>query len=83
MDDLPGVLGKIRPGEEVLLDNSDYIAIQFYYRHQVPADPNFHVWDQFRDENGDPVTPQRVNFLGSAMTGTGTVQDGNIQGTSM
>ena len=80
MDDLPGVLGKIMPGDEVLLDYSDYIAIQSYYRHQVPADPNYHAWDQFRDGQGKPVLPQRQNFLGSVMTGTGTVQDGNIQG---
>lgn len=80
MEDLPGVLSKIRPGDEVLLDNSDYIAIQSYYRHQVPEDPNFHAWDQFRDADGSPVLPQRRNFLGSSMTGTGTVQDGNIQG---
>ena len=29
------------------MDNSDYIAIQSYYRHQVPADLSFHAWDQF------------------------------------
>lgn len=80
MDDLPGVLSKVKPGDQVFLDNSDYIAIQSYYRHQVPEDLSFHAWDQFRDENGKPVLPQRRNVMGYGMTGTGTVQDGNIQG---
>ncbi len=79
MDDLPGVLSLVKPGDVVTLDNSDYIAIQHYYRHQVPADTTFHAWDQFRNEDGTPKTPQR-NFMGYGFTGTGTVQDGNLQG---
>ena len=73
------ILGSIAGGDEVYLDNSDYIAIQSYYRHQVPKDLTFHAWDQFRDENGDPTLPQRANVMGYGFTGTGTVQDGNIQ----
>ncbi|HJA66925.1 MAG TPA: hypothetical protein H9955_11550 [Candidatus Mediterraneibacter cottocaccae] len=80
MEDLPGVLSKVKPGDQVFLDNSNYIAIQSYYRHQVPADLSFHAWDQFRDENGKPTLPQRKQVLGYDMSGTGTVQDGNIQG---
>lgn len=80
MDDLPGVLSKVKPGDKVFLDNSDYIAIQSYYRHQVPEDLSFRAWDQFRDENGKPTLPQCSNVMGYHMTGTGTVQDGNIQG---
>jgi len=80
MDDIAGVLSKVQPGDEILLDNSDYIAVQSYYRHQVPADLSFHAWDQFRDEDGKPTIPQRSRILGTNMTGTGTVQDGEIQG---
>lgn len=80
MDDLPGMLSKVKAGDKVFLDNSDYIAIQSYYRHQIPEDLSFHAWDQFRDENGNPTLPQRKNVMGYRMTGTGTVQDGNIQG---
>ena len=80
LDDIPGVLGKVKPGDELTLDNSDYIAIQSYYRHQVPADLSFHAWDQFRKEDGSPALPQRQNVMGYAFTGTGTVQDGNAQG---
>ena len=83
MDDLAGVMGLIRPGDEISLDNSDYIAIQSYYRHQVPADLSFHAWDQFRKEDGTPALPQRSFVMGYGFTGTGTVQDGEIQGKTI
>lgn len=80
MDDLPGVLSKVKPGDQLKLDNSDYIAVQSYYRHQVPEDRSFHAWDQFRKADGSPALPQRRNVMGYSMSGTGTVQDGDIQG---
>jgi len=80
MDDLAGVLGKVKPGDEILLDNSDYIAIQYYYRHQVPKDTAFHAWDQFRNPDGTASLPQRPFEMGYGFTGTGTVQDGCSQG---
>lgn len=79
MFDLNEALSKVKPGDVLTLDNSDYIAIQHYYRHQVP-DVSFHAWDQFRNSDGNPALPQRMNVLGFAMNGTGTVQDGDIQG---
>ncbi len=69
----------LTPGDEVLLDNSDFVSVQSYYRHQVPDDLSFHAWDQFRNPDGTPKTPQRP-FMGYGFTGTGTVQDGEIQG---
>ena len=83
LDNAEGVLSKIQPGDKVSLDNSDYIAIQYYYRHQVPQDLSFRAWDQFRDENGNPTIPQRAFVMGYGFTGTGTVQDGNIQGKTI
>jgi len=80
MDDVEGVLKLVKPGDILTLDNSDYIAVQSYYRHQVPPDASFHAWDQFRDENGEPRIPQRENIMGPAFCGTGTVQEGTIQG---
>ena len=80
MDDLDGVLSLVKPGDELTLDNSDYIAVQSYYRHQVPADLSFHAWDQFRNQDGTPALPQRASVMGYTFTGTGTVQDGEIQG---
>ena len=79
MANLDETLDRIRPGDEILLDNSDYIAIQSYYRHQVPADLSFHAWDQFRNADGTPKTPQRPPFP-VPFTGTGVYQDGDIQG---
>lgn len=83
MDDLPGVLSLVSPGDIVTLDNSDYIAVQSYYRHQTPADTSFKAWDQFRNADGTPKLPVRPNVLGYGMTGTGTVQDGDIQGKTI
>lgn len=80
LTDLKEALERIAPGDQVFLDNSDYVAVQSYYRHQVPQDRNFHAWDQFRDKNGNPTLPQRKEVLGYEYCGTGTVQDGKIQG---
>lgn len=80
MDDMEAVLASVRPGDILTLDNSDYIAVQSYYRHQVPPDPAFHAWDQFRGADGTPVIPQRENIMGPGFCGTGTVQEGTIQG---
>ncbi len=82
MDDLTQVLNAIQPGDEVSLDNSDYIAIQTYHRHQVPADPSFTAWDQYKDDKGRPIYPQRPNVISYGFTygGCGSVQDGQLQG---
>ena len=77
--DIGETLVKVQPGDEIRLDNSDYIAVQSYYRHQVPADPSFHAWDQFRNADGTPSTPQRPPFP-IPFTGVGVRQDGDIQG---
>ena len=79
MSDMAETLAKVQPGDEILLDNSDYIAAQSYYRHQVPADLSFHAWDQFRNPDGTPKTPQRPPFP-VPFTGVGVPQDGDIQG---
>lgn len=78
--DIEEVLGAVVPGDTVFLDNSDYIAFQSYYRHQVPEDLSFKVFDQFRNTDGTPAIPQRDTVIGYGFTGTGTMQDGNIQG---
>lgn len=80
MDDMEEVLRTVRPGDILTLDNSDYIAVQSYYRHQVPPDTAFHAWDQFRKEDGTPAIPQRDDIMGPGFCGTGTVQEGTIQG---
>lgn len=82
LDSFEEVLRLIQPGDEIILDNSDYIAIQTYHRHQIPADPSFHAWDQYKNEQGQPMYPQRANVISYGFTigGCGSVQDGKIQG---
>ena len=76
------ILTMVRPGDRIRIDNSDYLAIQTYHRHQVPKDKSFHAFDQYRDENGEPIYPQRPVVISYGFTegGCGSVQDGNIQG---
>lgn len=75
------MLEKVRPGDKVLLDNSNYIALQTYHRHQVP-EPGVgpEEWNQFRDEGGRPVYPQRRTSFGPQMSfgGCGSIQSGRF-----
>jgi hypothetical protein len=74
-------LNIIKPGDEIVLDNSDYIALQTYHRHQVPT-RDYSVWDQFRDVSGEPLYPQRPFLVGPAVAygGAGSVQSGRYEG---
>lgn len=71
----------LRPGDEIQLDNSDFLAAQTYHRHQVPT-PDYCGWNQYRDADGEPIYPQRPQLMGLGFTyaGCGSVQDGKIQG---
>lgn len=71
------MLQKIKPGDRVALDNSDYLALQTYHRHQVP-DSSYKPWDQFKDASGQPLYPQRPRIIGTglATSGCSTVQSG-------
>lgn len=82
MGDISELMRNIKPGDGVLLDNSDYIALQTYHRHQVPPTRDYCGWEQFRDENGEPVYPQRPVLIGPivACSGAGSVQSGRIHG---
>lgn len=79
MEDMEEILKGIHSGDTILLDNSDYIAVQSYYRHQCPKDPDLYAWKQFCKEDGTPMIPQRDEIMGMNFSGTGTIQDGNIQ----
>jgi hypothetical protein len=70
-------LGGVKPGDEVVIDNSPYLAFQTYHRHQVS--PDYPVWDYFCID-GKPIYPQRPMLLGGPMSkpGTGTVQTGRF-----
>jgi hypothetical protein len=70
-------LADVAPGDEILIDNSPYLAFQTYHRHQVH--PDYPVWDRFCLD-GRPTYPQRPNVIGTNMSkpGTGTVQHGRF-----
>ncbi len=74
-------LAKIRPGDEVRIDNSNFLAAQTYHRHQVP-DASFKAYDQFRSADGKPLYPQRQVLLGPlfAMGAVGSPITGKFNG---
>ncbi len=71
----------VKVGDKVLIDNSNYLALQTYHRHQVPS-PEYYVWDQFRGPDGKSLYPQRSEILGPrhAAQGAGSVQTGKFKG---
>ena len=73
---------RLRPGDDVEVDNSGFLAAQTYHRHQVPEGGDFPVWDQFRRADGTPRYPQRPLLLGPlfAAAAAGTVQTGRFKG---
>ncbi|GAA1998032.1 hypothetical protein [Microbacterium pumilum] len=77
-------LAGLAAGDEVVLDNSGFLAAQTYHRHQVPG-AEYPVWDQFRDADGAPTLPQRPMLLGPLMTqgASGTVPSGRITGKTI
>lgn len=79
----PGeILRQVRPGDRIVVDNSDILAVQYYHRHQVPPSLEFRAWDQFRDAEGNPLYPQRPELLGPqfAAAAGGSTQTGRIGG---
>lgn len=77
----PQLAAQIKPGDQVKIDNSNFLAMETYHRHQVPG-PEFTVWDQFRDANGKPLYPQRPMLLGPLFTKStaGSLQTGRFEG---
>ena len=74
-------LTKLKVGDEVRVDNSNFLAVQTIYRHQVP-DGHLAGWQMFEDADGKPVYPQRPMLLGPVFTqgAAGTLPTGNIHG---
>jgi hypothetical protein len=72
-------LGQVTAGDEVLIDNSVYLAFQTIHRHEV--DPDFEPWAQFT-EGGTPIYPQRQRKIGPIMArqGSGVSQSGRFAG---
>ncbi|WP_163210033.1 hypothetical protein [Bacteroides sp. 519] len=77
----PQLLTLLNVGDSVQVDNSDFLAVQTYYRHQVPS-IDYYAWNQFRGYNNVPIYPQRPYLIGPYITmgAAGCVPDGKING---
>jgi hypothetical protein len=77
----PAQAAQLKAGDTVTVDNSNFLAMETYHRHQVPG-PEFTVWDQFRKPDGTPVYPQRPMLLGPLFTRStaGSLQTGRFEG---
>ncbi len=78
---MQAVLAKVKEGDTVQVDNSNFLAVQTYHRHQVPG-KEYYVWDQFRDKDGKPIYPQRPMLLGPLFTrgAAGVLPTGKFKG---
>lgn len=77
------VTSAIKAGDQVRLDNSWYLALQYYERYQVPpADRGLSAWNQYVDASGKPLYPQRASLTGPifAQQGSGGVPTGKFHG---
>jgi hypothetical protein len=77
----PQILAQLKTGDEVVVDNSNFLAAQTYHRHQVPG-KEYKVWDQFRNEKGEPLYPQGPFLLGPMFTrgASGVLPNGKFKG---
>ncbi|GAA4466396.1 hypothetical protein GCM10023189_48380 [Nibrella saemangeumensis] len=77
----PTVLALVKPGDDVQVDNSNFLAVQTYHRHQIPG-KEYYVYDQFRDSTGKPIYPQRPMLLGPLFTrgAAGVLPTGKFKG---
>ena len=75
------IAAQLKPGDAVRVDNSNFLAVETYHRHQVPG-PEFTTWDQFRKAEGTPIYPQRPRLIGPGFVQAtaGSLQTGRFQG---
>ena len=82
----PTVASTMRPGDKVRIDNSEYLALETYHRHQIPPRgspfdyPDVHNY--FRHEDGTPKYPQRDVLVGpmGAFNAAGQINSGRFSG---
>ena len=76
----PENLVNLSVGDSVQVDNSDFLAVETYHRHQVPT-PDYIGWNQFRGIGGQPIYPQRNMLVGPLITmgASGCAFNGNIK----
>jgi hypothetical protein len=71
----------IKAGDEVLIDNSAYLAAQTLHRHTVPS-ADFTHYDVFRGADGKPKAPQRPVLHGPRrfLENAGSTHSGQFDG---
>lgn len=71
----------IKPGDQIRIDNSWALAVQYYHRYQVPSE-DMYGWNQYRNADGSTMYPQRPFLLGPLLANYsgGAVATGNIHG---
>ncbi len=80
------VIDAIKVGDALRIDNSQFLALQTYHRHQLPpANPDFDypdVYDYFRNPDGTPRYPRRSVDVGAAgaLGSTGQIATGRFHG---
>lgn len=75
------LIGSLKQGDKVRIDNRWALAMQTYHRHQVPS-PEFYAWNQYRDAGGEPIFPQRdvaIGLVGAGNT-AGCIPQGAVTG---
>jgi hypothetical protein len=75
------LIGSLKPGDKVRIDNRWALAMQTYHRHQVPT-PDLYAWNQYRDADGAPLYPQRdvaIGLVGTSHT-AGCIPNGSVTG---
>jgi len=82
---LPGAFLPFPPpeigiGDAVRVENSGALAFETYYRHFLPASPEYYAWNQFRDEAGRPIYPQRPTAPTPAVQPIGSPLEGRVTG---
>jgi hypothetical protein len=75
-------VSNITPGMPARVDNSEYLALQTYHRHQLPT-PDMYGFNSLRGPDGEPRYPQRDVLTGpvGAFNGAGCIAGGNFNGT--
>jgi hypothetical protein len=82
----PKAVENIKAGDELRIDNSRFLALQTYHRHQYPpSNPDYdypEVHDYYRNPDGTPKYPQRGVDVGAAggEHSSGHLQTGHFRG---
>jgi hypothetical protein len=79
---LPEIVNSFKEGDTVRIDNSEYLAVQTYYRHALPERGSVYdfapTYESFRNPDGSPKYVQRSR--GSVGLQTGSINVKATQG---